>query len=296
MKSVFDSATISKANLENMIYLEGGSYSMGDHFNEGFQKDSEGPVTVVTVEPFYIDTFAVTNAQFQKFVEETGYITESEKYGWSYVFHLLLPEKLKRNSPAPSQTPWWLAVEKACWHMPEGPGSSTIGRENHPVIHISWNDAIAYCKWSGKRLPTEIEWEFAARGGLDGNRYPWGDELTPNGIHKCNIWQGTFPIKNSKADGYISTAPVDSFEANNYGIYNLAGNVWEWCQNDFHEKFAPPKQSLQFEPPHIFKTMRGGSYLCHDSYCNRYRVSARTSNTVESATGNIGFRCVMNGV
>jgi len=187
---------------------------------------------------------------------------------------------------------WWLGVDGASWKEPEGPGSTIDGRLDHPVIHISWNDAEAFCAWSGTRLPTEAEWEYAARGGLDQNRYAWGDELMPDGKHHCNIWQGTFPEKNSKADGYLATAPVDAYEPNGFGLYNVSGNVWEWCGDWWSPGPHPTENVVDPMGPDTGdgRVMRGGSYLCHKSYCNRYRVGARSTNTPDSSTGNMGFR------
>lgn len=281
--------------LENMVFLKGNRFLMGTNERDGFFQDQEGPVEQVEVADFYIDRYAVTNADFAQFVADTNYRTEAEDFGSSFVFHLLLSEGAKRSNQHVLGTSWWYDIKGAYWRKPEGPESTIEGRENHPVIHISWRDALAYCDWAGKRLPTEIEWEYAARGGLEQKKYAWGDELTPNGEHVCNIWQGKFPVQNSEADGFLSTAPVDQFKPNGYGLYNMAGNVWEWCQNDFQDKYARPMQT--FDQPlnsQTLKTMRGGSYLCHHSYCNRYRVAARTANTIESSTGNLGFRCVVS--
>lgn len=260
-----------------LIALPGGVFRMGTDDPDGFPEDREGPVREVTVAPFAIDEHCVSNARFAEFVSATGYRTDAERYGWSYVFAKFLPGELRKVSPRPQQAPWWCGVSGACWAIPEGPGSGLEGRWEHPVVHISWNDATAYCAWSGHRLPSEAEWEYAARGGLDQARYPWGDELTPGGQHRCNIWQGRFPVHNTAEDGYTGTAPVDAYEPNGFGLYNVAGNVWEWCAD-------------QFEQGHDNRAMRGGSYLCHDSYCNRYRVAARTKNTPDSSSGNLGFR------
>jgi sulfatase modifying factor 1 len=282
-------------SLDDMVLLEGGTFLMGSTDHEGFPADGEGPVREVTLKPFYIDRYAVTNDQFAAFVEATGYVTEAEKFGWSYVFHLLVPEDVKKKVKyVPQQTPWWCVVEGAYWAQPEGPGTSVADRGNHPVVHVSWNDCVAYCQWAGKRLPTEAEWEYAARGGLVGKKYPWGDLLKPNGKHMCNIWQGKFPYVNNASDGYVGTCPVDAFEPNGYGLYNVAGNVWEWCADWFHPTYRQIDSPVDPKgpPSGTSKVMRGGSYLCHKSYCNRYRVAARTSNTPESSTGNIGFRCV----
>ncbi len=287
------------SNKKNMIYLEGGAFLMGTEDSDGFPLDGEGPIREVSVEPFYIDKYAVTNQEFSCFIRETNYITDAEKFGWSFVFHLLLSkEDASVYIKAPRNTPWWRVVEGAYWEKPEGPYSSIEDRMDHPVVHISWNDAIAYCEWSGKRLPTEAEWEYAARGGLVQNKYSWGNELHPNGKHMCNIWQGEFPAVNTVEDGFIGTAPVDSFAENGYGLFNMAGNVWEWCSDWFHPTYH---QTTSRDNPKGFpngntKSMRGGSYLCHDSYCNRYRVAARTHNTIDSSSGNLGFRCVMDVV
>ncbi|MEV5776973.1 formylglycine-generating enzyme family protein [Streptomyces antimycoticus] len=277
----------------DMALLPGGTFLMGTEDADGFPADGEGPVREVTVAAFRIDVHAVTNERFARFVRETGHVTEAERFGWSYVFAGFLPAALRRGAPRPEGTPWWCGVEGALWRAPEGPGSEVGERSRHPVVHVSWNDAVAYCRWAGARLPTEAEWEYAARGGLVGRRYPWGDELTPGGVHRCNIWQGRFPVKNTAEDGYRGTAPVDAFEPNGFGLYNVAGNVWEWCADWWSTDHADrPRADPGGPATGIAKVMRGGSYLCHQSYCNRYRVAARTSNTPDSSTGNLGFRTV----
>ncbi|MBW8350239.1 formylglycine-generating enzyme family protein [Bacillus sp. IITD106] len=281
--------------LKDMVFIQGGEFLMGTNDSDGFPADGEGPVRKVKVDSFYIDKFAVTNEQFMQFVSETKYVTEAEKFGWSFVFHLFCSKSTLKNNPQRvAGVPWWVAVKGAYWRQPEGPDSTIENRLNHPVIHVSWNDAIAYCNWSGKRLPTEAEWEYAARGGLEQKKYPWGDEIIVNGKHQCNIWQGDFPIKNTKRDGYIGTSPVHAFPPNGYGLYNVAGNVWEWCEDWFSPDYHKSDVTLNPTGPKTGtnKSVRGGSYLCHKSYCNRYRVAARSSNTPDSSTGNMGFRCV----
>ncbi|MHA6623587.1 formylglycine-generating enzyme family protein [Pseudonocardia sp. DLS-67] len=268
---------VGATRLDGMVALPGGTFRMGTEDPDGFPQDREGPVREVSVEPFAIGAHAVTNERFAEFVDATGYETDAERFGWSYVFARFLPKELRRASPRLEQTPWWCGVTGALWRRPEGPGSDLDGRWGHPVVHVSWHDAAAFCTWAGARLPAEAEWEYAARGGLDQARYPWGDELTPGGEHRCNIWQGRFPVQNTEEDGFTGTAPADSFEPNGFGLYNVAGNVWEWCADWFDRA----EQS---------RAMRGGSYLCHESYCNRYRVAARTANTPDSSAGNLGFR------
>ncbi|MBD3276145.1 MAG: SUMF1/EgtB/PvdO family nonheme iron enzyme [Candidatus Marinimicrobia bacterium] len=279
---------------QGMVELEGGSFLMGTDDDEGFPEDGEGPVREVTINPFYMDSTHVTNADFGKFINATGYITEAEQFGWSFVFFQFLnPETVQQVAQVAPEAPWWVPVEGAFWRQPEGPGTSIINRMQHPVIHISWNDAVAYADWAGKRLPTEAEWEFAARGGLEQSKFPWGDELVPNGKHRCNIWQGSFPDTNSKEDGFMGTSPVKSFKPNGFGLYDTSGNTWEWCADWFSPDFHVdgPRENPKGPPAGQARVMRGGSYLCHDSYCNRYRVAARTANTPDSSTGNIGFRC-----
>ncbi|WP_026702195.1 formylglycine-generating enzyme family protein [Salibacterium aidingense] len=274
-----------QADKTGMVFIPGGSFLMGTNDKEGFPADGEGPVREKTIDSFYIDPFAVTNADFSRFVEETGYTTEAEEFQWSFVFYQFVHRKkveiLNANLP---ETPWWLPVKDAYWYAPEGKGSDISERMNHPVVHVSFNDALAYCRWAGKRLPTEVEWEYAARGGLTQKKYPWGDELHPHGQHYCNIWQGAFPTENEGRDGYMGTAPVDAFYPNAFGLYNVSGNVWEWCSDVFQQNWQPHTETS--------RVIRGGSYLCHHSYCNRYRVAARSSNTPDSSTGNMGFRCV----
>ncbi|MFC7392092.1 formylglycine-generating enzyme family protein [Scopulibacillus cellulosilyticus] len=287
--------TAAEFHQEEMVLINGGEFLMGTNDKDGFHADGEGPIRKVKVNSFFIDRFAVTNAKFAEFVSATSYKTDAEKFGWSFVFYKLISKKTARKvKQFPSGTPWWAAVEGAFWLKPEGPDSSIADRMNHPVVHISWNDAVAYCKWSGKRLPTEAEWEYAARGGLVQKKYPWGDILEPGGEHYCNIWQGEFPNENTALDGYLGTAPVNAFYPNGFGLYNMAGNVWEWCSNWFSPKFHLHESKVNPKGPSkgSTKSMRGGSYLCHESYCNRYRVAARTSNTPDSSAGNLGFRCV----
>lgn len=282
----------ASASHENMVKLDAGSFLMGSN-DTTFPTDGESPVRKVHVNAFWIDKYAVTNADFQTFITDTGYITEAETFTWSYVFHLFLP-KSHPPTQGVASAPWWRQVFGATWQQPEGKGSNLENRMNHPVVHISWNDATAYANWAGKRLPTEAEWEYAARGGLEQATYPWGDRLSPKGKHRCNIWQGTFPTKNSQKDGYLGTAPTNAFEPNGYGLYNMVGNVWEWCNDwwspDHHIKAS--KDNPQGPKQGTHKVTKGGSYLCHASYCNRYRVAARTQNTPDSSTGHMGFRLV----
>jgi len=278
-----------------MILIPAGEFHMGTDHKEGFASDGEGPIRKVKMRSFYIAPYAVTNAAFKGFVDQTGYITEAERFGWSYVFHLLVSDEVKRKvTNAPQQVPWWLVVEGAYWAQPEGEDSDIADRLNDPVVHISWHDAEQYCRWAGQRLPTEAEWEYAARGGLERRTYPWGDLLKQDNEHHCNIWQGKFPDKNHASDGYIGIAPVDAYKPNGYGLYNMSGNVWEWCADWFTPEYhiVTGNDNPFYMTSTGKKSMRGGSYLCHQSYCNRYRVAARSSNTPDSSTGNCGFRTV----
>ncbi|CAM4237351.1 formylglycine-generating enzyme family protein [Paenibacillus alkaliterrae] len=286
---------VNKPSWDDMITIPKGTFTMGTDARDGFPADGEGPIRQVTVDEFQISPYAVTNADFQLFVDATGYVTEAERFGWSYVFHLLASDETKeRVADVPQGVPWWLVVKGAYWAAPEGSDSAIADRMDHPAVHVSWNDAEAYCRWAEVRLPTEAEWEYAARGGLERKTYPWGDLLKPDGEHRCNIWQGKFPIKNNASDGYVGTAPVHAFQPNGYGLYNMSGNVWEWCRDWFSPAYHRQTSATNplFKQPTGKRSMRGGSYLCHRSYCNRYRVAARSSNTPDSSTGNCGFRVV----
>ena len=280
---------------DRMVSLPGGSFLMGTDYPEAFPNDGEGPVREIILEPFAIDRYPVTNELFEQFINESGYQTEAERFGWSFVFWSLIPKALLRELIADTvaETPWWCAVPGAHWKAPEGTGSNVEMRKNHPVVHVSWHDAQAYCRWSGQRLPTEAEWEYAARGGLVQKIYPWGDKLRPNGEHRCNIWQGDFPRVDTAEDGFSGTCPVDAFPANGYGIYSLSGNAWDWCADWFDSKFHVdgPRENPQGPPEGTAKVMKGGSFLCHKSYCNRYRVAARSSVTPDSSTSHLSFRC-----
>lgn len=287
---------------DGMVRLDGGTFRMGTDSDVGFPQDGEGPVREVTVDPFYIDRFTVTNADFLAFVRETGYTTDAERFGWSFVFEDFCNEadrdRILRHVEA---APWWVAVEGANWLHPNGPSESVIDDRallKHPVTHVSWRDATVYADWAGKRLPTEAEWEYAARGGHEQRRFPWGDELTADGEHRCNVWQGEFPERNTGEDGHVQTAPVHAFESNGYGLYNVAGNVWEWCadwfNSEYHTTDAYDPNNPTGPEEGTDRVMRGGSHLCHRSWCNRYRLAARSKNTPDSSTGNIGFRCVVD--
>ena len=276
----------------SLVALDGGEFLMGSDAGLGYPGDGEGPSRLVTVDAFSIDRFAVSNAQFATFVDATGHVSEAERCGWSFVFAGLLPDDFVETRGVVGAE-WWRQVFGAQWRHPEGPHSDLEGRMGHPVLHVSWDDAQAYCAWAGLRLPTEAEWEFAARGGLEGRRYPWGDDLLIDGTHRCNVWQGTFPSANTLDDGYYGTAPVDAFAPNGYGLYNVVGNAWEWCLDWFDAEFhRGASRTNPTGPAHgTQRVMRGGSYLCHESYCFRFRVPARSSNSPDSSTGNLGFRC-----
>lgn len=276
--------------------LPGGSFRMGTDGQEGFAADGEGPARRVAVGAFAVAAYAVTNAQFGDFVRETGYATQAERQNWSFVFRSHAPEEVHRRVlRAPADTPWWLPVPRAYWAQPEGPGSTILARLDHPVVHVSWDDAQAFCRWSGTQLPSEAQWEYAARGGLDGATFPWGDELAPKGRHRCNVWQGRFPDHDTAEDGFAGTAPVHAFAPNGFGLYNVVGNVWEWCRDGFSPTYHrdTPGADPLFEGDASERSQRGGSFLCHRSYCNRYRVAARGRNTPDSTAANVGFRVVM---
>lgn len=284
---------VANPPLEGMVHIPGGTFQMGNPRGDGYQRDGEGPVHDVSVDSFWMDATAVTNVRFATFVEATGYVTDAETFGWSFVFGMFLPVDLQSGA-APAGAPWWRQVFGASWRHPEGEQSTIERRMDHPVVHVSWNDAQAYCRWAGTRLPSEAEWEYAARSGREGDPFPWGAELEPNGGHLMNVWQGSFPRQNVQADGYASTAPVTTYEPNSCGLYNMTGNVWEWCADWFSpDTYSRGPVSNPTGPEHgQARIMRGGSYLCHASYCNRYRVDSRSSNTPDSSTGNLGFRCV----
>jgi sulfatase modifying factor 1 len=275
-----------------LVRLGGGWFRMGSDDATAYPQDGEGPVRRVHVSPFGLAPHCVTNALFTTFVSVTGHITDAERYGASFVFGGLLHDDFPPTR-AVAAAPWWREVPGADWQHPEGPGSTLDGREDHPVVHVSWHDATAYCTWAGLRLPTEAEWEYAARGGLESQPFPWGSELRPAGQHAMNVWNGTFPDHNTLEDGFVGTCPVDAFAPNGYGLHNMTGNVWEWTADWFHPTWhnTGPRQDPAGPPAGTTKALRGGSYLCHASYCRRYRVSARMPNTPESSTGNIGFRC-----
>ncbi|KZC12942.1 Sulfatase-modifying factor 1 [Dufourea novaeangliae] len=282
-KETFDSVTDRS---KHMSKVDAGTFVIGTD-EPIFFADGEGPKRQVYLDSFYIDEQEVSNGEFTAFVDATGYRTEAESFGDSFVFGGLLKKEVRSKVPvAVAQAPWWLQIKNADWKHPEGPASDLAHRMDHPVVHVSWNDAFAYCAWLGKRLPTEAEWEVACRGGLSDRLYPWGNNLIPNGRYRANIWQGDFPSNNTKEDGYESTSPVTEFPPNKYGLRNMIGNVWEWTFDWWSVDSGPSHGSD--------KVKKGGSYLCHKSYCFRYRCAARSQNTPDTSSGNLGFRCALS--
>lgn len=269
------------------VDVPAGRFRMGDAHDEGYRTDGEVPVHGVELRAFSVDVTSVTNAAFTAFVEATGYVTDAERAGISAVFHSYATAP---GEPVP-ETPWWLATPGASWRHPGGPGSDLTGKDTHPVVHVSHDDALAYCSWAGRRLPTEAQWEYAARGGRDGARYPWGDTRPSPEDPRCNIFRGEFP---DRPTGHVGTVDVRTFEPNGYGLYQCVGNVWEWCADRFSARYYRTSATVDPTGPTrgTLRVLRGGSHLCHDSYCNRYRVAARSSNTPNSTTSNIGFRTV----
>ncbi|XP_054585925.1 formylglycine-generating enzyme isoform X1 [Eptesicus fuscus] len=275
-----------------MASIPAGVFTMGTD-DPQIKQDGEAPARRVTVDAFYMDTYEVSNADFERFVNATGYLTEAEKFGDSFVFEGLLSEQVKAGiQQAVAAAPWWLPVKGASWRHPEGPDSTVLHRPDHPVLHVSWNDAAAYCAWAGKRLPTEAEWEYSCRGGLHDRLFPWGNKLQPRGQHYANLWQGEFPVTNTGEDGFRGTAPVDAFPPNGYGLYNIVGNAWEWTA-DWWTVHHSAEEALNPKGPPSGKdrVKKGGSYMCHKSYCYRYRCAARSQNTPDSSASNLGFRC-----
>lgn len=253
--------------------------------------DGEGPRRPVNLGGFGLEVETVTNARFAAFVAATGYVTEAERYGWSAVFRGLLSPEAEIVTAAEA-LPWWVRIDGACWSAPEGPGSRIADRQDHPVVHVSWADARAFAAWVGGRLPTEAEWEHAARGGLVDPRFPWGDTEPTDTAPLCNIWQGVFPTRNDAVDGYAGTSPVRAFAPNGLGLYDMAGNVWEWSADAFRVRSvsrAAKARNVDAQRQNL-KVLKGGSFLCHASYCYRYRIAARSNLPPDSGASNVGFR------
>jgi len=269
--------------------IKGGRIQVGTS-RPLLEQDGEGPVRFVRVGDFDLSVSAVTNAEFRQFVESTGYVTEAERLGWSYVFYQFVEKDMPTTGVVGAE--WWRRVEGAAWSAPFGPGSSIDDILDHPVVHIAWEDAVQFCAWAGGRLPTEAEWEHAARGGRPDPIYPWGDAAPSDAFTPCNIWQGRFPQENTVIDGYAGLAAAVSFEPNGYGLYNMAGNCWEWTADTFRvrslKRSAASLNAAARQEER--KVLKGGSYLCHASYCHRYRIAARMGSTGDSTTGHIGFR------
>lgn len=254
--------------------------------------DGEGPLRKRRLRAFRMDAHTVTVARFAAFVEATGYQTDAERLGDSFVFHALLPPDAPPMQ-AVAEVPWWRVAPGASWRAPSGPGTEHLALPDHPVVHVTWNDATAFAKWAGGRLPSEPEWEHAARGGLGDVPYPWGDQdPDETGFFPCNIWQGRFPDHDLGRDGYQGTAPAQSFEPNGYGLYNMVGNVWEYTADPFKVRSLKKSAALAHQGKTGWKLGKGGSFLCHASYCYRYRIAARTGSSPDSSTSHQGFRLV----
>ncbi|KAA0186468.1 hypothetical protein HAZT_HAZT007614 [Hyalella azteca] len=254
-----------------------------------FIADGEGPARLIEVKPFYLDKYEVSNAKFAKFVKETNYVTEAEKFGDSFVMELELTHAVKSTiTQAVAAAPWWLPVKGTDWRHPTGPDSSLKDAWHEPVVHVSWNDAVAYCKHLNKRLPTEAEWERACRGGKENRLFPWGNNFTPANVHRANTWQGQFPTADNGSDGCAGRCDVSRFPPNAYGLHNIIGNVWEWVEDWWTVDHVNGKSPPSFGTD---KVKKGGSFMCTEQYCYRYRCAARSQNTPDSTASNLGFRC-----
>lgn len=276
----------------NTALIPGGAVLVGTD-QPFFPQDGEGLRRTQKLRAFQIGKTCVTNGEFARFVDATGYKTEAEKFGWSFVFWEQVPEYLGKTQ-AVQDVQWWRRVDGATWRDVNGPGSNeNAWHADHPVVQVSWNDAKAYAEWVGGRLPTEAEWETAARGGLSDVKYPWGDkDPEEDAFFPCNIWQGDFPKRNTAGDGYKATAPAQSFEPNGYGVFNMVGNVWEWTSEPFKLRSLKKEAKQRMTAMKGYRLLKGGSFLCHKSYCFRYRIAARTGNSPDSTTTHQGFRVV----
>ena len=289
---------VKEPKVNKLVQIPSGVFTMGLD-KPILPQDGEGPARRVEISEFFINQYEVSNAEFAKFVAQTGFVTEAEKFGDSFVLDALLSAEVQAKiTQAVQGAPWWLPVKGASWKHPEGKGTTVIHRMDHPVVHVSWNDAVAFCEWAdNQRLPTEAEWEYAARGGLEGRMFPWGNSHLPKGEHWTNIWQGEFPYNNTLADGFLSTAPVDSFRQNKYDLYNIVGNVWEWTADWWTTRHSKEFANDPTGPPSgSDKVKKGGSYMCHPETCYRFRCAARSQNTPDSSASNLGFRCVKSAV
>lgn len=273
----------------DIVWFDAGHATVGTD-RPVIDADGEGPARRMSLRAYGLDRHAVTNERFARFVAQTGYVTDAERFGWSFVFQDFVTSGTLTSQPV--GLPWWHQVGGATWRLPGGPGSALHADDRHPVVHVSWNDAAAFAQWSGGRLPSEAEWEQAAKAGRVEVRFPWGDDEPDDRAILCNIWQGHFPHLNSLADGYAGTAPVDTFEPNPAGLFNMCGNVWEWCADAFHVRsLARAAKERNAAARHNGeRLLKGGSYLCHISYCYRYRIAARMGHSADTSTGHIGFR------
>ncbi|KAL3183383.1 hypothetical protein MRX96_000345 [Rhipicephalus microplus] len=277
---------------DQMVLVRGGQFEMGTD-KPVFVADGENPARPVRVNDFYIDVHETSNAEFERFVKATGHITEAETFGDSFVLDSAISEETKKGiTQAVAAAPWWLPVKGADWRHPEGPDSHIRDRMDHPVVHVSWNDAAAFCKWSGKRLLTEAEWEYACRAGLKSRLFPWGNNWAPKGETRANIWEGKFPVTNTAEDGYVGTAPVTAFPATKFGLKNIIGNVWEWTSDWWNTRHtSEPQDNPKGPSSGTDKVKKGGSFMCHKAYCYRYRCAARSQNTPDTSAYNVGIRC-----
>ncbi|MDA8584646.1 formylglycine-generating enzyme family protein [Rhodobacteraceae bacterium] len=280
-------------SLPPLVDVAGGHALVGTNHPE-LRDDRESPLKTKRIRAFRMMETTVTNAMFAEFVDDTGYQTEAERFGWSFVFHHNVSGKIAASEGVQG-VEWWRKIDGSFWRMINGPGSDNDWQAEHPVVHVSWNDARAFAAWAGGRLPTEAEWEHAARGGLGDVPFPWGDrDPDDTDFQPCNIWQGRFPDLNTGADGHIATAPARSFMPNGFGLFNMVGNVWEWTGEPF--KLRSVSKRLKGHAGNLpnSKLLKGGSFLCHKSYCFRYRIAARTGNTADTSTAHQGFRLVFD--